>query len=182
MSILRRYFDLDRHDTTVQVESVSGLTTFLAMAYITVVNPSILSQAGMDFGAVFVATCIAAAFGTIVMGLYANYPIAQAPGMAQNAFFTFGVVLGMGHAWQTALGAVFLSGVLFVVLSVLPVREWLINAIPRNLKLGMASGIGLFLGFIALKNAGIVVDHPATLVALGDLADWHRATELQHGA
>lgn len=172
MSILRRYFDLDRHDTTVQVESVSGLTTFLAMAYITVVNPSILSQAGMDFGAVFVATCIAAAFGTIVMGLYANYPIAQAPGMAQNAFFTFGVVLGMGHAWQTALGAVFLSGVLFVVLSVLPVREWIINAIPRNLKLGMASGIGLFLGFIALKNAGIVVDHPATLVALGDLAEF----------
>ncbi len=170
MSILRRYFDLDRHATTVQVESVSGLTTFLAMAYITVVNPSILSQAGMDFGAVFVATCLAAAFGTIVMGLYANYPIAQAPGMAQNAFFTFGVVLGMGHAWQTALGAVFISGVLFVVLSVLPVREWLINAIPRNLKLGMASGIGLFLGFIALKNAGIVVDHPATLVALGDLA------------
>ena len=123
----------------------------------------------MDFGAVFVATCIAAAFGTIVMGLYANYPIVQAPGMAQNAFFTFGVVLGMGHTWQTALGAVFLSGVIFVALSVLPVREWLINAIPRNLKLGMASGIGLFLGFIALKNAGIVVDHPVTLVALGDL-------------
>jgi AGZA family xanthine/uracil permease-like MFS transporter len=149
---------------------MSGLTTFLAMAYITVVNPSILSQAGMDFGAVFVATCIAAAFGTIVMGLYANYPIAQAPGMAQNAFFTFGVVLGMGHNWQTALGAVFISGVIFVALSVLPVREWLINAIPRNLKLGMAAGIGLFLGFIALKNAGIVVDHPATLVGLGDLA------------
>jgi AGZA family xanthine/uracil permease-like MFS transporter len=123
----------------------------------------------MDFGAVFVATCIAAAFGTIVMGLYANYPIAQAPGMAQNAFFTFGVVLGMGHNWQTALGAVFISGVIFIALSVLPVREWLINAIPRNLKLGMAAGIGLFLGFIALKNAGIVVDHPATLVGLGEL-------------
>ena len=169
MNLLRRYFDLDRHQTTVRVESVAGLTTFLAMAYITVVNPTILSQAGMDFGAVFVATCLAAAFGTIVMGLYANYPIAQAPGMAQNAFFTYSVVLGSGHSWQTALGAVFLSGIIFVVLSVLPVREWLINAIPRNLKLGMASGIGLFLGFIALKNAGIVVDHPATLVALGDL-------------
>jgi AGZA family xanthine/uracil permease-like MFS transporter len=142
------------------------------MAYITVVNPSILSQAGMDFGAVFVATCIAAAFGTIVMGLYANYPIAQAPGMAQNAFFTFGVVLGMGHNWQTALGAVFISGVIFVALSVSPVREWLINAIPRNLKLGMAAGIGLFLGFIALKNAGIVVDHPATLVGLGELVSF----------
>lgn len=169
MNALNKLFKLDAHGSNVRTESMAGLTTFLAMAYITVVNPSILSQAGMDFGAVFVATCIAAAFGTIVMGLYANYPIAQAPGMAQNAFFTFGVVLGMGHNWQTALGAVFISGVIFVVLSVLPVREWLINAIPRNLKLGMAAGIGLFLGFIALKNAGIVVDHPATLVALGDL-------------
>ena len=169
MSVLIDFFKLEQHGTNVRVESMSGLTTFLAMAYITVVNPSILAGAGMDFGAVFVATCIAAAFGTIVMGLYANYPIAQAPGMGQNAFFTFGVVLGMGHAWQTALGAVFISGVIFVVLSVSPVREWLINAIPRNLKLGMAAGIGLFLGFIALKNAGIVVDHPATLVALGDL-------------
>jgi len=151
---------------------MSGLTTFLAMAYITVVNPSILADAGMDFGAVFVATCIAAAFGTIVMGLYANYPIAQAPGMGQNAYFTFGVVLGMGHSWQTALGAVFISGMIFIALSVLPVRGWLINAFPRNLKLGMAAGIGLFLGFIALKNAGIVVDHPATLLALGDLVQF----------
>ncbi len=172
MSALSKFFKLEEHGTSVRVESMSGLTTFLAMAYITVVNPSILSQAGMDFGAVFVATCIAAAFGTIVMGLYANYPIAQAPGMAQNAFFTFGVVLGMGHNWETALGAVFISGVIFVALSVLPVREWLINAIPRNLKLGMAAGIGLFLGFIALKNAGIVVDHPATLVGLGDLTQF----------
>ena len=172
MKSLDSFFELRRHDTTVRVESLGGLTTFLAMAYITVVNPSILSQAGMDFGAVFVATCIAAAFGSIVMGLHANYPIAQAPGMGQNAFFTFGVVLGMGHPWQTALGAVFVSGVIFVALSVLPVREWLVNAIPRNLKLGMAAGIGLFLGFIALKNAGIVVAHPATLVALGDLSSF----------
>jgi AGZA family xanthine/uracil permease-like MFS transporter len=172
MKSLETFFELKKHDSTVRVESLGGLTTFLAMAYITVVNPSILSQAGMDFGAVFVATCIAAAFGSIVMGLHANYPIAQAPGMGQNAFFTFGVVLGMGHAWQTALGAVFVSGVIFVALSVLPVREWLVNAIPRNLKLGMAAGIGLFLGFIALKNAGIVVDHPATLVALGDLSSF----------
>ena len=169
VTLLERYFRLDEHDTNVRVESTAGITTFLAMAYITVVNPGILSDAGMDFGAVFVATCIAAAVGTLVMGIHANYPIAQAPGMAQNAFFTFGVVLGMGHAWQTALGAVFISGVIFVVLSVLPVREWLVNAIPRDLKLGMASGIGLFLGFIALKNAGIVVDHPATLVALGEI-------------
>lgn len=166
---LDSFFELKKHATTVRVEAIAGLTTFLAMAYITVVNPSILADAGMDFGAVFVATCIAAAFGSIVMGLYGNYPIAQAPGMGQNAFFTFGVVLGMGHAWQTALGAVFISGVIFVTLSVLPVREWLVNAIPRNLKLGMAAGIGLFLGFIALKNAGIVVDHDATLIALGDI-------------
>lgn len=140
------------------------------MAYITVVNPAILSDAGMDFGAVFVATCIAAAVGTLIMGLWANYPIAQAPGMGQNAFFTYGVVLGLGHTWEAALGAVFVSGVIFVVLSLLPVREWLINAIPKNLKLGISAGIGLFLGFIALKNAGIVVDNPATLVSLGDLA------------
>jgi len=172
MKSLETFFELNKHGSTVRVESLGGLTTFLAMAYITVVNPSILSQAGMDFGAVFVATCIAAAFGSIVMGLHANYPIAQAPGMGQNAFFTFGVVLGMGHAWQTALGAVFVSGVIFVALSVLPVREWLVNAIPRNLKLGMAAGIGLFLGFIALKNAGIVVDHPATLVGIGDLSSF----------
>jgi AGZA family xanthine/uracil permease-like MFS transporter len=169
MTSLETIFDLKNHDSSVRVESLAGVTTFLAMAYITVVNPSILSEAGMDFGAVFVATCIAAAFGSIVMGLIANYPIAQAPGMGQNAFFTFGVVLGMGHSWQTALGAVFVSGVIFVAMSVLPIREWLVNSIPRNLKLGMAAGIGLFLGFIALRNSGIVVGNPATLVGLGDI-------------
>jgi AGZA family xanthine/uracil permease-like MFS transporter len=139
------------------------------MAYITVVNPGILSNAGMDFGAVFVATCLAAAIGTGVMGLYANYPVAQAPGMGQNAFFTFGVVLGMGHSWQSALGAVFLSGVIFIILSVLPIREWLINAIPRSLKLGISAGIGFFLGIIALTGSGIIVANEATLVGLGDL-------------
>ena len=169
MTSLDAFFELKKHNSSVRVESIGGLTTFLAMAYITVVNPSILAEAGMDFGAVFVATCIAAAFGSIVMGLHANYPIAQAPGMGQNAFFTFGVVLGMGHSWQTALGAVFISGLIFIGMSVLPIREWLVNSIPRNLKLGMAAGIGLFLGFIALGNAGIVVDHPATLVALGEI-------------
>jgi len=169
---LDTFFELSKRNSNVRTESLGGLTTFLAMAYITVVNPSILSQAGMDFGAVFVATCLAAAFGSIVMGLVGRYPIAQAPGMGQNAFFTFSIVLGMGHPWQTALGAVFISGVLFIVLSVLPIREWLINAIPRNLKLGMSAGIGLFLGFIALKNAGIVVDNPATLVGLGDIASF----------
>ena len=167
--MLDSYFKLGEHGTTVKREVLAGCTTFLTMAYITFVNPAILSDTGMDFGAVFVATCVAAAFGTLVMGLYANYPIALAPGMGLNAFFTYGVVLGLGYAWQTALGAVFLSGVMFVILSLLPVREWLINSIPRTLKMAISAGIGLFLGIIALENAGIVVDHPATLVTMGDM-------------
>ena len=166
---LDEYFGLTDHSTTASREALAGVTTFLAMAYITVVNPLILSDAGMDFGAVFVATCIAAAVGSLVMGLLANYPIGLAPGMGQNAFFTYAVVLGSGHTWQAALGAVFLSGILFIIISALPIRAWLINSIPRNLKLGMAAGIGLFLAFIALKNAGIVVQNPATLVGLGSL-------------
>lgn len=170
--MLDSYFKLSEHGTTIQREVLAGFTTFLTMAYITFINPAILADAGMDFNAVFVATCLAAAVGTLIMGLYANYPIALAPGMGLNAFFTYGVVLGMGHAWQTALGAVFLSGVIFVILSVLPIREWLINAIPRTLKMAISAGIGLFLGIIALKNAGIVVDHPATLVTLGDMTAW----------
>lgn len=170
--MLEKFFDLRGHGTTVKTEVIAGITTFLTMAYIAFVNPAILSDAGMDFGAVFVATCIAAAIGTLIMGLYANYPIALAPGMGLNAFFTYGVVLGMGHTWQVALGAVFLSGILFVILSILPVREWIINAIPKGLKMAISAGIGLFLGIIALKNAGIVVDHPATLVTIGDLTAW----------
>lgn len=166
---LERRFHLAENGTTPRREIVAGVTTFLAMAYITVVNPAILSEAGMDFGAVFVATCLAAAASTLVMGLYANYPVAQAPGMGQNAFFSYGIVLGMGHSWQTALGAVLISGIIFIALSVLPVREWLINAIPRSLKLGISAGIGLFLGIIALTGSDIVVRDPATLVALGDL-------------
>ena len=173
MDTMRRWLDarfaLAAHGTTWRGELTAGLTTFLAMAYITVVNPAILSETGMDFGAVFVATCLAAAAGSLLMGLLANYPIALAPGMGQNAFFTYSIVLGSGHSWQVALGAVFLSGVIFVALSVLPVREWLINSIPRNLKFGMAAGIGLFLAFIAMQGAGIVGDNPATLVSLGEL-------------
>ena len=169
-AFLDRYFGLADHGTNVPTEILAGVTTFLSMAYITVVNPSILSDAGMDFGAVFTATCIAAAIGSMIMGIRANYPIAQAPGMGQNAFFTYGVVLGLGHTWEAALGAVLVSGVIFLVLSLLPVREWLINAIPRNLKLGISAGIGLFLGFVAMKNAGIVVDDPATLVSFGRLS------------
>jgi len=168
--MLERYFRLSAHGTTVRTEILAGITTFLTMAYIIFVNPAILSDAGMDFGAVFVATCLAAAIGTAIMGLYANYPIALAPGMGLNAYFTYGVVLGMGHTWQVALGAVFLSGVLFIILTILPVREWVINAIPRSLKMAISAGIGLFLGIIALKNAGIVVAHPATLVTLGALS------------
>ena len=170
MDFLSRYFEFKKHNTNFSKEILAGIATFLSMSYITVVNPSILSETGMDFGAVFVATCLAAAFGSAVMGLLANYPVALAPGMGQNAFFTYGVVIGLGHTWQSALGAVLVSGVIFIILSILPVRQWLINAIPRNLKLGIASGIGFFLGFIALKNAGIIVENQATLVGLEDLA------------
>ncbi|MEO0366127.1 MAG: NCS2 family permease [Pseudomonadota bacterium] len=169
MTLIERLFGVAKAGSTVRTEMVAGATTFLSMAYITAVNPGILSETGMDFAAVFVATCLAAAVGSIAMGLLANYPVALAPGMGQNAFFTYAVVLGGGHSWQTALGAVFISGVLFVALSVLPFREWLINAIPRNLKQGIAGGIGLFLGFIALQNAGLVGDNPATLVQIADI-------------
>ena len=165
------YFKLTEHVTTVRTEVIAGITTFLTMAYIMFVNPMILAETGMDHGAVFVATCLAAAIGTLIMGLYANYPIALAPGMGLNAYFTYGVVLGMGYTWQAALGAVFISGVLFIILSVLPIREWVVNAIPRTLKVSISAGIGLFLAIIGFKNAGIVVDHPATLVGLGNLAD-----------
>ena len=163
------YFCLTAHGSSVALEVNAGLTTFLAMAYITVVNPLILTDAGMDFGAVFVATCAASAFGCLVMGLVANYPIGLAPGMGQNAFFTYAIVIGSGQPWQSALGAVFISGILFILISLSPLRAWLINSIPRNLKLGMAAGIGFFLALIALKNAGIVAASEATLITLGDL-------------
>lgn len=168
--MLEKLFQLKAHDTTVRTEILAGLTTFLTMAYILFVNPSLLSEAGMDRGAVFVATCLAAAIGSAIMGLVANYPIALAPGMGLNAFFTYTVVLTMGYTWQVALGAVFLSGAIFFALSIFKIREWIINSIPLPLRSGIAAGIGLFLAIIALKNAGIVVDHPATLVTLGDLS------------
>ena len=167
--MLERYFGLRAAGTTVRTEILAGATTFLTMAYITFVNPQILSVAGMDFGAVFVATCLAAATGSALMGLLANYPVALAPGMGLNAYFAYGVVQGMGFSWQVALGAVFLSGVLAVILSILPVRQWIIDAIPRTLKLAISAGIGLFLALIGLKNAGIVVAHPATFITLGDV-------------
>ncbi len=167
--MLSSYFKLDELGTSVRTEIIAGITTFLTLAYIIFVNPAILSAAGLDRDAVFVATCIAAAAGTLIMGLYANYPIALAPGMGLNAYFAFVVVGSMGYSWQVALGAVFFSGVLFLILSVLPVREWIINSIPRSQKMAISAGIGLFLGIIALKSAGIVVAHPATLVTVGDL-------------
>ena len=166
---LERFFGLAERGTDVRTEVTAGVTTFLTMAYIAFVNPQILSDAGMPFDAVFAATCLAAAFSTLVMGLYANYPIALAPGMGLNAFFAYGVVLGMGHSWEVALGTVFVSGVLFLILSVLPVRRWIIEAIPQGLKLAIAAGIGLFLGIIALRNAGIIEDSEATLVTVGEL-------------
>ena len=167
--MLEKLFQLSAHGSNVRTELLAGFTTFLSMAYIIFVNPAILASAGMDKGAVMVATCLAAALGCFLMGFIANYPIALAPGMGLNAFFTYGVVLGMGHTWQAALGAVLVSGLLFFLLSVLKIREWVINAIPRTLKLGIVTGIGAFLAMIALKNAGIIVAHPATFVALGDL-------------
>jgi adenine/guanine/hypoxanthine permease len=160
-------FNPSAHRSSVRTELLAGLTTYLTMAYIVVVNPSILAMAGIDHGAAFVATCVAAAIGSAAMGLFANLPIALAPGMGLNAYFTFVVVKGMGVPWQTALGAVFLSGVLFLLISVLRIREWLINAIPLSLKLGIGAGIGLFLGLIGLHEMGLVVADQATLVTLG---------------
>jgi AGZA family xanthine/uracil permease-like MFS transporter len=171
-SFLDRTFELSEHSTHVWTEFIAGLTTFLTMVYIVFVNPTILSNAGMDKGAVFVATCIASAVSTLVMALYANYPIALAPGMGLNAFFAFTVVLTYKYSWQQALAAVFCSGVLFFILSVFRIREYVINAIPKNLKLAISAGVGLFLGIIALEQAKIVVASPATLVTLGDLTQW----------
>ncbi|HTW73257.1 MAG TPA: NCS2 family permease [Acetobacteraceae bacterium] len=162
-------FRLRDNRTSPRTELLAGLTTYLTMAYIVVVNPSILAIAGIDHGAAFVATCIAAAIGSAAMGLLANLPLALAPGMGLNAYFTFTVVKGMGVPWETALGAVFVSGLLFLIVSVLRVREWLINAIPLSLKLGIGAGIGLFLGLIGLHEMGLVVGDPATLVQLGPI-------------
>ena len=168
-ALLDRWFELASNGTTVRTELAAGVTTFLTMAYIAFVNPQILSDAGMPFEAVFVATCLSAAFATLLMGLAANYPIALAPGMGLNAFFTYGVVLGMGHAWEVALGAVFVSGLLFFLVSILPVRRWIMEAIPRGMKLAISAGIGLFLAIIALQNAGIIQASPATMVTTGAL-------------
>jgi AGZA family xanthine/uracil permease-like MFS transporter len=168
--MFEKLFNISQLGSSVKREVIAGITTFVTMVYIVFVNPSMLAEAGIDPGAAFVATCLAAALGCFIMGFWANYPIALAPGMGLNAFFTYGVVLGMGYSWQSALAAVFFSGVLFLLLSLFKVREWVINAIPLVLKRAIATGIGAFLALIALKNAEIIVASPATLVQLGDIS------------
>ncbi|MBE0407337.1 NCS2 family permease [Psychrobacter sp. AOP22-C1-22] len=175
MNAIERYFGINGENTTIKTEILAGVTTFLTMAYIIFVNPNVLADAGMDKGAVFVATCLAAAIGCFIMGLYARLPVALAPGMGLNAFFTYGVVLGMGYAWQTALGAVFLSGCIFILLSLFKIREVIIDAIPQSLKQGVVAGIGAFLAFISLQTAGIIVNNDATLVGLGDMTTFSPA-------
>jgi AGZA family xanthine/uracil permease-like MFS transporter len=167
--MLSNFFKLDELNSNVRTEVIAGLTTFVTMAYIIFVNPKILSSAGMDGNAVFVATCLAAAIGSAVMGLWANWPIAMAPGMGLNAFFAFTVVGKLGYTWQQALGAVFISGVIFLLLSLTGVRRWLIAGIPHSMRSAIAAGIGLFLALIAMKSAGMVVANPATYVSLGYL-------------
>src|SRR3984957_4939049 len=166
---LERLFGLEGHGTTVRTEVVAGLTTFLTMAYIVVVNPVILGAAGMPVAAVAVATCLASGFGSILMGLLSNYPLALAPGMGLNAYFTYTVVQGMGLPWQTALGCVFVSAVAFLILTVAGVRQLIIRAVPRSLFAAVAGGIGLFIAFIGLSDAGIIVARPGTMVGLGKL-------------
>ncbi|MGG5809260.1 NCS2 family permease [Falsiroseomonas sp. CW058] len=165
-----RFFQLSERGTTPRTEVMAGLATYLTMVYIVVVNPSIMAAAGIDPGAAFVATCLAAAIGSALMGLLANFPIALAPGMGLNAYFAFAVVGAMGIPWQVALGAVFISGMIFFLVSVLKIREWLVNGIPLSLKLGIAAGIGFFLGLIGLRGMGLVVANQATLVGLGPLS------------
>jgi AGZA family xanthine/uracil permease-like MFS transporter len=167
--MLDRFFKLTQSGTSVRTELLAGLTTFLTMVYIIFVNPSILGDAGMPKESVFVATCLVAALGTAVMGLYANYPIAMAPGMGLNAYFAYAVVLGMGIPWPSALGAVFISGCLFILVSLLGLRGMIVNGIPKSMRVAITVGLGMFLALIALKNAGIVVANEPTLVKAGDL-------------
>ena len=166
---MNKFFELDKHGTTVKTEVLAGITTFLTMAYILIVNPLTLKEAGMDFGALFTATALSALIATLVMALVAKLPFALAPGMGLNAFFAFSVCLGMGKSWQFALTAVFLEGIIFLILTFLNVREAIINCIPKNVKRGISAGIGLFIAFIGLQNAGIITDNPAVLVGLGEM-------------
>ncbi|GAB6099971.1 NCS2 family permease [Halanaerocella petrolearia] len=170
-SLVKSLFNLEEHGTDIKTEVMAGLTTFMTMAYIIFVNPGIVAEAGMPFEAVMIATAMSAAFATLSMAFLANYPFALAPGMGLNAYFTYTVVLGMGLSWQEALGAVFISGLIFLLLTVTKVRQTIINAMPQTLKSAVSAGIGLFIAFIGMQNAGVVTNSDATLVTLGNLAD-----------
>ena len=168
---LQNFFKFDENGTNFNREFVAGSTTFITMAYIIFVNPQLMSASGMDYGASFVGTCLAAALACFVMGLFANWPVGLAPGMGLNAFFTYTVVGEMGYSWQVALGAVFIAGLLFFLMSVTPMRKWMLESIPLNLKIAMGAGVGLFIGFIGLKSGGIIVSNGATFVSMGDLTN-----------
>ena len=167
---LDQIFKLQDNHTTIKKEFLAGFTTFITMAYIIFVNPQIMALSGMDQGAIFVGTCLAAAIACFVMGFFANWPIGLAPGMGLNAFFTYTVVGEMGYSWEVALGAVFLAGVLFFIMSITRLRAWMISGIPLNLRIAMGAGVGLFIGLIGLKNGGIIVGNQATLLSLGEFS------------
>ena len=169
LKVISGFFRLKENDTTIRREILAGATTFFTMAYIIFVNPSIMSETGMDHGAIFVGTCLAAAFACFAMGFVANWPVALAPGMGLNAYFTYVVVGEMGYSWQTALAAVFIAGLLFFIISVTPLRRWMLESIPSNLRIALGAGVGLFIGFIGLQTGGIVVANPATYLSLGDM-------------
>ncbi len=170
-AFLDNFFKTKVHNTDIQTEIVAGITTFITMAYIIFVNPQMMAQTGMDHGAIFVGTCLAAAVACLFMGLFANWPVGLAPGMGLNAFFTYTVVGEMGYAWETALGAVFIAGVLFFIMSITPLRRWMLDSIPLNLRIAMGAGVGLFIGFIGLKNGGIIISDGATFLSLGDFTN-----------
>jgi AGZA family xanthine/uracil permease-like MFS transporter len=167
-NFLERAFQLELNNTSIKQEFIAGFTTFITMAYIIFVNPQMMAASGMDLGASFVGTCIAAAIACFAMGFYSNWPVGLAPGMGLNAFFTYTVVGEMGYSWEIALGAVFLAGILFVIISVTPLRQWMLNSIPLNLRIAMGAGVGLFVGFIGLKTGGIIIQNEATFLSLGN--------------
>ena len=167
-NFLEKVFQLELNNTSIKQEFIAGFTTFITMAYIIFVNPQMMAASGMDLGASFVGTCIAAAIACFAMGFYSNWPVGLAPGMGLNAFFTYTVVGDMGYSWEVALGAVFLAGILFVIISVTPLRQWMLNSIPMNLRIAMGAGVGLFVGFIGLKTGGIIVQNEATFLSLGN--------------
>jgi len=168
MKFLNKAFELEANNTTIKQEFLAGLTTFITMAYIIFVNPQMMAASGMDLGASFVGTCLAAAIACFAMGFYSNWPVGLAPGMGLNAFFTYTVVGEMGYSWEVALGAVFIAGILFVIISITPLRQWMLNSIPMNLRIAMGAGVGLFIGFIGLKTGGIITQNNATFLSLGN--------------